>query len=63
MGLTIFCAMFLIFNLNDEILCIRVSVPQNIVMDMNNVMNVGEQPTQRDGCLAIAFNLLNSLTG
>ena len=39
MGLTIFYKIFLTFSLNDDILCRIMSVPKNIVMDLNNVMN------------------------
>ena len=37
-GLTIFCRIILIFNLNDGILHIIPLVPQNIVIELNNVM-------------------------
>ena len=33
------CIIFLTFNMNDGILCRILSVPHNIVMDLNNVMN------------------------
>ena len=32
------CKMFLTFNMNDGIFCKILSIPQNNVMDMNNVM-------------------------
>ena len=38
MGLTILCIIFFTFGLNDEIFCIILSLPHNIVMDLNNVM-------------------------
>ena len=39
-GLTLFCEIFLTFSMNDEIICrIILSVPHNIVMDLNNVMD------------------------
>ena len=40
MGLTIFCEIFPILDLNGGIFCIILSIPQNIVMDPNNVMKV-----------------------
>ena len=39
MGLTIFYEIFLIFNLN--VSCIILSVPQNIIMDLNDVREGG----------------------
>ena len=38
MGLTIFSRIFLTLNMNKGIFHIILSVPQNIVMDLNNVM-------------------------
>ena len=38
-GLTMFCKIFFTFNLNVKIFCIRLSVPLNIVMALNNVMD------------------------
>ena len=38
--MSIFCKIFSIFNMNDGILHIILWVPQNIVMNMNNVMHV-----------------------
>jgi hypothetical protein len=37
-GLTVFYKMFLTFNLNMKIFCKIMSVPQNIIMALNNVM-------------------------
>lgn len=36
-GLTVFCGIFFTFTMNDEIFCRILVVPQNIVMDLNNV--------------------------
>ncbi len=38
MGLTILCGIFFIFGLNDEIFSITLSVPHNVVMNLNDVM-------------------------
>ena len=38
MGLTFYYRIFSMFNMNDGIFCIILSVPQNIVMDLNYVM-------------------------
>ena len=40
MGLTILCGIFITFRVNVEILCRILLVPQNIVMDLNNVMEI-----------------------
>ena len=37
-GLTVFCEIFLTFCLNVKIFCRILSVPQNIVMALNNIM-------------------------
>ena len=42
MGLTILCKTFCTFNLNAGKLCKIMSVPQNTLMDLNNVMNARE---------------------
>ena len=44
------CEMFLTFNLNDGVSCIISSVPQNIVMELNDVMipQVHEENTRED---------------
>ena len=39
-GLTILCIIFLTFSLNDKIFHIIMSVPHNIVMNLNNVSGV-----------------------
>ena len=36
-----FCKIFFTFNLNVKILCRTMSIPHNIVMDLNNVMITG----------------------
>ena len=38
MGLTVFCRIFFAFSVNDGIFCRMMSVPQNMVMDLNDVM-------------------------
>ena len=38
MGLTVFCRIFLTFSLNDEIFRRILSVAENTVMNLNNVM-------------------------
>ena len=39
MGLAIFCKIFLTFGLNGGIFFILLSIPHNIVMDLDNVMS------------------------
>ena len=38
MGLTVLCEITLTFSLNDEILCKILSIVENIVKDLNNVV-------------------------
>ena len=40
MGLTMCCKTFLTFNMNDGIFYVMMSIPRNIDMNMNNVMNM-----------------------
>jgi hypothetical protein len=40
MGLTTFCKIFLTFGMNDGVFHKILSVPENIVMDLNNVMRM-----------------------
>ena len=40
MGLKVLCNIFLTFSLNDGMFSIILSIPHNIVVDLNNVINV-----------------------
>ena len=66
MGLKIFCKIFLTFALNKRIFHRIMSIPQNTVMDMNNIMDPSGHRGQRRGVSALvvlSFHMNISING